>query len=270
MLLVINLHAFTLQMRGMIEIHAYLDDKIDAKKALEIDSKLKGMENVREMSYISKDEGLSNFEKAQGINVMDLLPVNPIPDTYRIKVRDINRIEETAERIRTIPGVADVLYGKEVVSSIISYLILLQIIFVVASAVIISATFSSINNVIRLAVYSRRREIRIMQLVGATNWFIRWPFLMEGIVIGVLGALLSVGILYLAMDALESMLASLKISLDLFMPTKTAIALVLATVTGISFIIGFTGSAVAVNNFLFSEERMMRQQRRLQRSLVTQ
>ena len=159
--------------------------------------------------YIPKKEGLKELrDRMKGQVDASLLTENPLPDKFRVSVRDPNEVPRVAASIRKLPGVDNVDYGQDVVQRMLQLAnvahragLAVIVVFVLVAGIIIS-------NTIRLTVFARRREISIMQLVGATNMYIRMPFICEGLLDGVLGSLVAVAILAVARASLVPKVAS--------------------------------------------------------------
>ena len=148
--------------------------------------------------YISKEEALRRFEQRFGPRIVNNLPINPLPASFEIQVKNANDVDTVAQRFFKDPTVDNdpgthngVKYARETVRKMLGTIRLVEygmwavtIIFGAAAVLLISTT-------VRLSIFARRREVEIMRLVGATNWFIRWPFVLEGFITGVIGAVLA-------------------------------------------------------------------------------
>jgi cell division transport system permease protein len=225
------------------------------------------MPNVKELQYISREDALKKFSESYHISVEDILEYNPLPPTYILRPADVSQIEQLASRLEGIEGMWQVRYGRKEVSSLMKVLVGVQIVFALTMLLLLSATFSSINNIVRMSIYSRRREIRIMQLVGATNWFIRWPFIIEGAFFGVVGSLVAILIIYLIGEAVYSLLASLEIFLPTLVDVRMLFGLLALGTLAVGLIIGIISSLTAANRFLSIEMRRIEEMRRMEAAL---
>jgi cell division transport system permease protein len=242
-----------------LQIHVYLQDGLsdDQKNALEAD--IRRLESVVSVMYRSKAEALELFKKSSPNIDLGRLPTNPLPESFVISVDQPRNIAEVAEHCQTLTGVMAVRYGAQVVERYIKVLMLLALICLVTIALLVLFTASSINNIIAMSVYARRTEIRIMQLVGATWWFIRWPFIFEGLFFGIAGASIAVGIIWLALYALGEALRLSELSLAmpaLGLSGNTVLLGLAALLLGLGAVVGFTGSLRTVNNFLGREHEL--------------
>jgi cell division transport system permease protein len=166
---------------------AALQHKIDA---------LKAAGQVKSYTYISKDQALAIFRKRFGERIVQNLPINPLPASYQIQVQDTNNVDKVAAlffndpTVDNDPGTHDgVKYAKETVRKMLSTISLIERGMWVVTIIFAAAAVLLISTTVRLSIFARRREVEIMRLVGATNWFIRWPFVFEGFITGLLGAI---------------------------------------------------------------------------------
>jgi cell division transport system permease protein len=194
---------------SQIEIAVYLKDDVNDAKAKELAFKFAGDPRVASSQYVSKKDGLKKMKAVLGPDFdTSLLTSNPLPNTYHVRVKDPDSVPNVARWIGKDPRVAKTDYAAETVQKLLKAATVLGraglalIILLSISAAIVIA------NTIRLTVFARRREIAIMQLVGATNMYIRMPFIAEGMLAGILGAGLAIGVLALAEHQVVPKLAS--------------------------------------------------------------
>src|SRR5919109_897934 len=187
----------------IVEISAYLRDDASSGEIRALESQVAGYDEVQDVTYVSKQQAYEDF-KQQFRNKPEFYEhIGPedLPASLRIKLTDARYTEEVAARIQGAPGVDDVRFGGQIIKRLLQVNSLLRTITLVMSIVLMIASAGLIANTIRLAIYARREEIGIMKLVGATNWFIRIPFMLEGVLAAVFGALVAGGIV-IATDAL--------------------------------------------------------------------
>jgi cell division transport system permease protein len=229
-----------------VEVVAYLHDDITGEQLLLARSELDALPEVREIRYVSRTEALATAvqELEEFREVFTDLEVNPLPASLEIRLQPGHRTPESVERIAqhvaAYPFVEDVEFGREWLSRIVS----LRRIAAGATAVI-GGAFAMVAAIIiatavRIAVFARREEISIMRLVGATNGFIRRPFLLEGLIAGLIGGCIAVGLTYVTFHFVSLQLLRLS-----WLPLPWA---GLGVVTGAAF--GFLSSAVAVRRHL--------------------
>lgn len=197
------------QFLGAIEISVFLSDNVDERGAQSLRAQLQKDPRISSVVFIPRAEGLRQL-RARLNNQVDtsLLTTNPLPNALRVKVHNPQNVHAVAALIAKAPGVANVNYAEDAVRRLLVLSDVMErvglgaiIVFGLCAAVIIS-------NTIRLTILARRREIAIMQLVGATNMYIRGPFLFEGLIDGVLGAAVALGLLELARTQLLPKFAS--------------------------------------------------------------
>lgn len=248
-----------------VTIQAFLSDDAVQDKVDALQKSVQGWDNVESVTYKSKDEALeeyrttmSNKNAAAAVDALD--GQNPVPASLVIKLDDPQQVSATADKLIADPSFAEVCddtdnpaasvqYGQETVERLFSVANYIRVIAVVLVIMLTFVAFVFINNTIRLAISARRREIAIMRLVGASNGFIRGPFLMEGALEALIGALLSIGALQLAISVvlprLESSLQFLAIAVD---PAIVGFTYVILIVVGL--VIGLFGSAIAMGRYL--------------------
>lgn len=159
---------------------------------------IKKLPGVVKVEFTSRDEALKQLKKDFGEHKDLLLGLeegeNPLRDELRIEAADVKNVPEIGEAVRKMAGIGNVNYGQEWVKTLMALTASIRLGGAGLVLLLIIATVLTLSNTIRLAVYARRREISIMKLVGATDWYIRRPFMMEGILLGVFGALIAMGI----------------------------------------------------------------------------
>lgn len=248
-----------------VTIQAFLSDDAAQDKVDALQKSIQGWDNVESVTYKSKDEALeeyrttmSNKNAAAAVDALD--GQNPVPASLVIKLTDPQQVSATADRLIADPSFAEVCddtdnpgasvqYGQETVERLFSVANYIRVIAVVLVIMLTFVAFVFINNTIRLAISARRREIAIMRLVGASNGFIRGPFLMEGALEALIGALLSIGALQVVISVvlprLENSLQFLVIAVD---PAIVGFTYVILLVVGL--VIGLFGSAIAMGRYL--------------------
>lgn len=191
-----------------IEVSAFLKDGLDPKDSSALVARVAVLPGVAHVTYVPKAQGLQELrDRLRGEVDTSLLTTNPLPDTLRIEAKHIDDVPAVADSVKTMPGVADVRYGAQTVQKLLRLLVVAQRIGLGVIVLLGLAAFLIVSNTIRLTVYARRREISIMQLVGATNNYIRLPFIAEGVLSGFFGAVVAVALLMVAQRQLLPKLA---------------------------------------------------------------
>jgi cell division transport system permease protein len=193
LLLLINIQNLAKNISSQLEINAYLKPGLEKEEIELVATKFRNLEGVRNVKIITKEEALKLMQKRMGgeLNIEDILEENPLPDSLQIKVDSAESVFPVVKKIKKNVEIDEVVYSQELINKIKKIFRVLGILGLITVFLLAVGTTILILNTIRLTVFARRKEIKIMQLVGATNWFIRWPFLLEGIFHGIGGALLS-------------------------------------------------------------------------------
>jgi cell division transport system permease protein len=237
-----------------MEIHVFLSDEVSAQDHLALEETIRQIPHVAAVEYRSKEEALEVFSRSNNtIQLSDLLEDNPLPASYIISADRPANIKGIVERCEGLSGVINIRYGGQALEQYLKVLAILGIICLATMSLLTVFTYSSINNIIALSIYARRTEIRIMQLVGATWWFIRWPFIFEGAFFGIMGALTALIVIWALLLLLgEAVHLS---DLDAVLPgmglNMAGLLLCLAALLlGLGGAVGFFGSLRTVNAFL--------------------
>ena len=185
----VNLEALANSLLDEVQVVAYLDD--DANQ-VSVAQQLERIPGVQKAHFVSKETALNKLvERMQGRIKVDDLTRNPLPDSYEVSVSSADDLEMVAKRAERIAGVARVKYGEEIAQRMLRFNALVRGVGVVVLGLLFLSTVLIVSNTIRLTVFARRKEIEIMQMVGAAEWFIRWPFILEGVLQGLLGSVLA-------------------------------------------------------------------------------
>ncbi|QOY61508.1 ABC transporter permease [Thermophilibacter immobilis] len=248
-----------------VTIQAFLSDDADQATVNSFQEDIASWDNVESVTYKSKDEALEDYQTSMSNrNASDALAAldseNPLPASLVIKLTDPQQVESTAQKIaqsstfqkicdQSDNPAGDVKYGQETVEKLFSVTNYLRIGAIVLVALLTFVAFVFINNTIRLAITARRREIGIMRLVGASNGFIRGPFIMEGTLEAVIGALLAIVVLFVGVNALLPALSSSMAFLAFDVSSMTLYA-TFGLLLLLGVLIGFFGSAIAMRRYL--------------------
>lgn len=202
-LIAVNLNLFTeVVKQDYDQVEVFMLDDTTQEQAQNIMNEMEGYEGVSDVVYRSKDEALEIMKERWGESgyLLDSLGDNPLPASVLISVESIESAQSVSEYAGTLEGVEDVQFYQETVDKLTQITNFLQIGALIVMAFLIVVSVVVVSNTVKLTVFARAREIRIMKYVGATNWFIRGPFISEGIIIGLLAALVSTGLITLLYD----------------------------------------------------------------------
>jgi cell division transport system permease protein len=204
---------------------------------------------IKDYQFVSRAEGLQRMQRKYPELTRDL-PTNPIPASYEITPRKAEQVKALSAAIRAqkFPGVMQVKDGQQTSKRILQVARVIEVVFLVAVLVLLIASVLLIANTIRLSIFARRREIEVMKLVGATNWFVRGPFMVEGLLCGVMGAFAAIVLLLLGKElALPAILGHIDTTNDVRALGFTFTALILL---GVGLVVGAVGSTFTLRRYL--------------------
>ncbi|MGE5423436.1 MAG: permease-like cell division protein FtsX [Ignavibacteriales bacterium] len=251
LLLFVNSGQIMDKLESDVEIVAFLDNELVPYEKADIRDRIEGIRGVKTVVFVSKDEALVNIEKKMGEeNLAETLEGNnPLPDSFKIKAKDPYEVDRIAKAVGKVDGVDKIRYGQALVQKLfavgrwIRVISLFVVIFLGAAAVFLIAT------TIRLTIFSRRKEIYIMKLVGATDWFVMLPFFLEGMFLALVGTVFAVSILgfgyYYLVENLKVAMAFVPLVTDRQILTNMYAGLVVAGVC-----LGILGTSISINKFL--------------------
>lgn len=235
-------------------VEVYLKDDVDEKQVDNIKGKLENISGVKDIEYRSKQEALKIMKQRWGESgyLLDSLGDNPLPDSIVINAEDNETANNINKFAKKIDGVEDVKYYKETVdkltkaSNFLQYSAIVIMIFLIVVSVIV------VSNTIKLTVLNRSKEISIMKYVGATNWFVRGPFLIEGIFLGIVSSMIAAALTWLIYIQIEKLIGD-DIMIILSSPLVPADYLavnLLVIFLAIGVSVGASGSIVSMRKFL--------------------
>ncbi|MDO8589054.1 MAG: permease-like cell division protein FtsX [Armatimonadota bacterium] len=247
-LFIFGAHRFAQNELNKFEIAVYIKTNTDKTAVASLAEQVRGIPDVRSVIVYPKEQAWPEFKKSlphidtAGLN-------NPLPDKLRVAVRDQRRTTKVADRIRQFEEVDAVQDGRTQRQYVLAITDFVKWFGIIASFALLTATIFIISNAIRLTVFVRRREIRIMQMVGATNWFIRIPLVIEGVIFGASGALIAFGLVGIGITYLSSVVARV---MPMMQTVSTGVGrneILAALMTG-GVVIGAAGSFVSIRRFL--------------------
>ncbi|MCI2062742.1 MAG: permease-like cell division protein FtsX [Eubacteriaceae bacterium] len=198
--IIINVNTATESIKNDYDsIEVFLEDSVTTSGIMDMKDQIASWDNVEKVDYVPKAQAMKTLKARWGDKgyLLDSLKTNPLPNSLIVKVKDLNAAEDTVTAVSALKGVEDVNYYKDTVDKLLKVTHGLQTAALVIMGFLIIVSIVVVSNTIKLTVFNRAEEISIMKYVGATNWFIRGPFLAEGIIIGCFSALVSAGIVAL-------------------------------------------------------------------------
>jgi cell division transport system permease protein len=198
------------EVRSRVVVDVYVSDSVTGEGTAELRRALMSTPNVESVEFISKAEALARAEEKNPRAFKEgaeLLGSNPLPGSFRVTPEDPDRIQEIVDALAPngrprLEAIDEVRNREEETDKILSATGLVKGLTATLAALLVLASIALVANTIRLSIFARRREVEVMKLVGATNWFIRWPFVIEGIIVGFFGGLLAVLLLTVAKETL--------------------------------------------------------------------
>ncbi len=253
LLLVINTNEIAKTVESELEIRVFIQLDLAEEDALALEPILERMSGVKEVTFIPRAEALKSLgNQVGGGSELDesIGDQNPLPDSYKVKTSDPREVKAVAAEIERLPGVESVsVGGQDFVNKLFRLTDWVRIIGLLIIVLLGLCGIFLIATTTRLTIFARRREISIMKYVGATDWFVRWPFLLEGIILGFFGAALAVGVLYLSYGTLTAKIQETLSFLPLVSSTE-----VLLNIFGGLFVVGIfmgaVGGIISVRRYL--------------------
>jgi cell division transport system permease protein len=178
------------QVKQQLVVKVFFQQGVSGKQVDAVRIKLDKDPRVKSIAYVSPAEGLARVKKLYPVYAKVPLAYNPLGPAYTVYPKNAEFVEPIAKSLAPLPaGVRNVTYGKKTAHTILRFARAIEITFLVGVVVLLIASMLLIGNTIRLSIFARRREIEVMKLVGATNWFVRGPFMLEGLICGLLGSI---------------------------------------------------------------------------------
>ena len=189
------------EVRDRVLVDVYVANNATDSEVAELERELGATPNVERVEFISKEEALEK-EREQNPEAYDLLGRNPLPDLFRLYPDDPDQVAAIADGLKSanLAAVDDVRNREDETDKILEATGFVKALTAMLAALLILASIALVANTIRLSIFARRREVEVMKLVGATNWFIRWPFVIEGMIVGAMGGILAVLLLTIAKE----------------------------------------------------------------------
>jgi len=201
LVMVVNLDVMMKEMESKMEITMFLKDGVADGERYDLEKEINSWEGVYDVEFVSKHQALEEWKRQLGDKGSLLEGYtgenNPLPDSFLVKIEKPEYVNAVVEKAKAIPAVEEVNYSSKVAEFIEWLARAIRLVGMSLVAVLASVAAIIISNTVRLTVYSRRREIGIMKYIGATDWFIRWPFIIEGFILGVMGSIVSTGLVAL-------------------------------------------------------------------------
>ena len=234
--------------RQKVEMEAFLEEPVTRQRLNEIEQQLTSIDGVERIQFISKDEAAKIFKEEFGEDVNSVLDFNPLPPSFKIFLKEGYRTPEKATQIHKsvigIKGVDNITYRKELLEFLDQRARMLYYVGLGLGLIFgISAIFL-VSNTIRLTIYAKRKSVQTMKLVGASRWFVRAPFLIEGLLQGLIGGIIASAIIYYLLTFAAGLIST---ELSQIIQIDASFYLI---ITGAGMFLGLFGSAISVRKFI--------------------
>lgn len=249
---VLNVNHMASYLENQVEMTVYLKDGLTTNQVMGVGRQLKALPQLKEIKFTNKVEAMAQFRERLGDQqgILDDLNGNPLPSSYSVSFATPQALKDAAARVSKYNEVDSVEYGQDIIEQLYQVSRIIRIGGLILIVFLAGAELFIISNTIRLTVFARRREIQIMKYVGATNGFIRWPFIFEGIIIGFIGSgIASLLLWYGYKEVLHGMVSAGLVFIPMinfwpFMGYLVALLLVLG------IFIGIIGSTISLRKYM--------------------
>ena len=247
-----NLSLMVEELNENSEILVYIDDTYTLDKAKQVESRVRLVENVSQADLITREEVLESFRQSfKDPSLLDTVT----PDTFEYRVRvlllDNTKLSETQERLALVPGVTEVKSPDGLIEGFVDLQEVLQVVSIVLVAILLFVSLLIISNTVKMAMADRKNEIAIMKMVGATNGFIRLPYVVQGFTLGMLGAGVAFGLEWLLYDMMAGKLNAYdSLSFLSFVPFTRILPLMIPVFVGAGMFVGMVGSWNSIRKYM--------------------
>ena len=253
LVIALNLNNIASVLESEVQISAYLRDEVEASDINKIQAEISKIDGVLEINFVSKEDAFKRFKERLG-DQKELLTAleegdNPLPNAFEIKISNPTKVNEVAEKIASLEAIESTKFGQEVIEQVFAFTKIVRILGVIFIVFLTLVTLFIISNTIRITVFARREEIGIMKYVGATDKFIRWPFFIEGMILGFFGSVFASIVLYQVYGATTSQIYNSLAFLPLI-PKNPFLLKISLFLTVIGTSIGALGSTISLKKFL--------------------
>ncbi len=248
----INIDSIIRDMERESQILAFVDESLTQDDARLLEGAIRTLSNVREVKFITREEALENYKaQYEDTSLFDDIDATVLRNRYVVYLNDITLMENTKEALENVPGVADVNAEVGIAKGFITVRNVVSVITAILIVVLLVVSLFMMSNTIKLATYTRREEIAIMKMVGANNGFIRFPFVVEGLIMGVLGAGIGFLLQWLIYNFITGrIMNSMAGNLFHLLPFATIMTPLLLVYLAVGILVGAFGGGMAIRNYL--------------------
>lgn len=251
-IVILNLNKMADTLESQVQISVYLKNDLSQEEIDETKETLSKIEGLEDIKFTTREEAMENFKERLGDQqfLLDALDdTNPLPDSFSLTVTSPQQVKTIADTAAALDSVESASYSQDIINHLFNLTHLIRLIGVALIILLTGAAIFIISNTIRLTVFARRKEIAIMKYVGATDWFIRWPFLLEGICLGFIGGGLATIFLYIVYNQVTQEIYEAMAFFPLI-PQHPFIDYISLAILVAGIIIGALGSTISLKRFL--------------------
>ena len=251
-ILAYNLDVMVEELNKTSEILAYVDSDLSDAEARSIGTKINQLDNVLQSTFVSREEALEDFvADHDGDSAFSGVQASDLRHRYVVTLEDNMQMKQTDAQLKQLPGIAKTAAAYELAEGFSTIQSVLHLVSYAVIAVLLVVSLLIISNTVKLAMYDRRDEIAIMKMVGATNGFIRLPFIVEGFTLGMLGAILAFGLEWVGYDALIQKVSGVdSLQLFSFVPFQELLIPMVVVFAGAGMFVGIVGSWTSIRKFM--------------------
>lgn len=250
-MLFFNINSLLDNIESQNVVMVYVADGVSDEDTSAIGNQIKVMDNVEECIFVPKEDAFQAQLESMGDDaaLLDGLEENPLPDAYKVVVSDLTKFDATVEQLKGLPNIQNIRENGDLADKLIGVRRAVTIVCVGIVALLFIVSLFIISNTIKITMFSRKLEISIMKAVGATNWFIRWPFMVEGVLIGIISSLVSFAVLAGLYQGMKYVFNNF---LAFFNPVSftTYAGYILLIFMGIGIFTGSFGSLITMGKYL--------------------
>ncbi len=237
------------QVEGQLEVRVFFEQDATPNQINRVGDQLVALPQAESIAFVSSADALDRMEQ-EFPELVANLSSNPLPDAFEIKPGSASDVEVIAAALEPVPpGVESVTFPREVTERVREVASVIEFVFLAAAVILLIASTILIANTIRLSIFARRREIEVMKLVGASNWFVRGPFMLEGLICGLLGSISAIVLLFLGREFALPKLIPPAIGGDSGV-SAWSFELVALIILGVGLLLGAAGAGITLRRFL--------------------
>ncbi len=250
-LITLNIDNMIAEMQSQNKVIAYVDEKLSEDDARALEKNVSKVGNIESMEFVTREEAMENFESDYDSKLFTNIDSSVFRHRYVITLADLSLMDQTKEELENVKGIADVTAHLDYAEKFVTFRNIVSIVSVILVVTLFVVSLFIMTNTIKLATFGRREEIAIMRIVGATNGFIRFPFVIEGLILGALGGGLAyVLVMVLYHVATQKLLSAMAFGFVVLVPFSTVAMPLLGVFLGVGILVGVLGGLSAIRNYL--------------------